>query len=62
MKAKHASVVSAARNCQTTRLTARYGKYSLTSWFNNRQYSGPIPAIMAPVLSVNQNGPSVERR
>ena len=42
--------------------SARCGKNFDSSVPNSELYSGPMPPIMAPMLSVSHSGPSIERR
>ncbi|BEP91193.1 hypothetical protein D9M69_564970 [compost metagenome] len=61
-KALHASVTVLEKKLQKMMPSARCGK-NLSSGVPNRElYSGPMPPIMAPMLSVSHRGPSIERR
>ncbi|MCY1242886.1 hypothetical protein D9M72_558780 [compost metagenome] len=61
-KALQASVTIAEKKPQKITPSARCGK-NLSSWVpKSEAYSGPMPPIMMPMLSVSHSGPSMERR
>ncbi len=62
MKVWHASATVAPKKFQKMMPSAKCGKNLDNSVLNSVAYNGPIPPIMAPMLSVSHSGPSMERR